>query len=192
VVSNGPFSRIPNWRHNQRPESCSFSATGAQLGGRDTFLGVGTSPRVRWRNTLSANSSADVTTRRSDFRLCAGAQLDERDTFLGVGTNRLVRWDQRTAGGVVQEMSSPTVSYAGGKDYARNTNFNCMATSGAHPVITHDLLLLHGCLRCALAQHLDTKTLNPGNLGISTTDSYAGGKDHARNPNANCVAISSA
>jgi len=30
----------------------------------------------------------------------------------------------------VQEMSSPTVSYAGGKDYARGTNFNCMATSG--------------------------------------------------------------
>ena len=60
----------------------------------------------------------------------AGAQLDERDTFLGVGTNRLVRWDQRVREGVVQEMSSPTVSYAGGKDYARGTNFNCMATSG--------------------------------------------------------------
>ena len=30
----------------------------------------------------------------------------------------------------MQEMSSP-VLYAGGKDYARNTNFSCMATSGA-------------------------------------------------------------
>ena len=38
---------------------------------------------------------------------------------------------QRVRDGVVQEMSSPTVQYAGGKDYARNTNFNCMATSGA-------------------------------------------------------------
>ena len=62
--------------------------------------------------------------------MCAGAQLDDRDTFLGVGTNRLVRWDQRAAQGVVQDMSSPTVSYAGGKDYARGTNFSCMATSG--------------------------------------------------------------
>ena len=60
----------------------------------------------------------------------AGAQLDERDTFLGVGTNRLVRWDQRVREGVVQDMSSPIVSYAGGKDYARGTNFSCMATSG--------------------------------------------------------------
>ena len=48
-----------------------------------------------------------------------------------MGTNRLVRWDQRVREGVVQEMSSPIVSYAGGKDYARGTNFNCMATSGA-------------------------------------------------------------
>lgn len=62
----------------------------------------------------------------------AGAQLDDRDTFLGVGTNRLVRWDQRAREGVVQDaMSSPSVvGYAGGKDYARNTNFSCMATSG--------------------------------------------------------------
>jgi hypothetical protein len=68
-----------------------------------------------------------------------GAQLDDRDTFLGVGTNRLVRWDQRVRDGVVQEMSSPTVQYAGGKDYARNTNFNCMATSGdGHVVVGSD------------------------------------------------------
>lgn len=63
----------------------------------------------------------------------AGAQLDDRDTFLGVGSNRLVRWDQRAREGVVQDaLSSPSVvGYAGGKDYARNTNFSCMATSGA-------------------------------------------------------------
>jgi hypothetical protein len=68
-----------------------------------------------------------------------GAQLDERDTFLGVGTNRLVRWDQRAPEGIVQDMSSPIVSYAGGKDYARNTNFNCMATSGdGHVVVGSD------------------------------------------------------
>ena len=74
-----------------------------------------------------------------------GAQLDDRDTFLGVGTNRLVRWDQRAAQGVVQDMSSPTVSYAGGKDYARGTNFSCMATSGILPQcpnLTHCGLVL--------------------------------------------------
>ncbi len=48
-----------------------------------------------------------------------------------MGTNRLVRWDQRAPEGVVQTMSSPVVGYAGGKDYSRNTNFSCMATSGA-------------------------------------------------------------
>jgi hypothetical protein len=59
------------------------------------------------------------------------AQLDDRDTFLGIGQNRLVRWDMRDPGGVVQDqMNSPTVQSVGGKDYARNTNFNCMATSG--------------------------------------------------------------
>lgn len=65
----------------------------------------------------------------------AGAQLDDRDTFLGVGTNRLVRWDQRVKEGAVQDaLSSPSVvGYAGGKDYARNTNFSCMATSGILP-----------------------------------------------------------
>uniref|UniRef100_A0A1D2AGF4 Vacuolar import/degradation Vid27 C-terminal domain-containing protein n=1 Tax=Auxenochlorella protothecoides TaxID=3075 RepID=A0A1D2AGF4_AUXPR len=58
------------------------------------------------------------------------SQLEDRQTFLGLGTNRLVRWDMRDRAGVVQEMGSPIVQYAGGKDYARNTNFTCMATSG--------------------------------------------------------------
>lgn len=59
------------------------------------------------------------------------AQLDQRDTFLGLDRNRLCRWDMRTSQGMVQQLSSPVVDYVGGKDYARNTNFSCMATSGA-------------------------------------------------------------
>ncbi|GAB4822475.1 hypothetical protein N2152v2_009521 [Parachlorella kessleri] len=58
------------------------------------------------------------------------AQLEERSTFLGLDSNRLARWDLRDPHGVVQEMASPIVSYVGGKDYARGTKFNCMATSG--------------------------------------------------------------
>lgn len=58
------------------------------------------------------------------------AQLDQRDTFLGLDRNRLCRWDMRTSQGMVQQLSSPVVDYVGGKDYARNTNFSCMATSG--------------------------------------------------------------
>ena len=38
------------------------------------------------------------------------------------------RWDTRTAQGIVQDSSK--ASYTGGKDYSRNTNFTCMATSG--------------------------------------------------------------
>lgn len=56
------------------------------------------------------------------------AQLENRSTFMGLAANRLVRWDMRTAGGVVQD--SPLLTYQGGKDYSRGTNFTCMATSG--------------------------------------------------------------
>jgi hypothetical protein len=55
-------------------------------------------------------------------------QLEEGSTFLGLAANRLCRWDLRDPTGVVQQ--SPCVEYQGGKDYARNTNFTCMATSG--------------------------------------------------------------
>ncbi|KAK9818259.1 hypothetical protein WJX72_009697 [[Myrmecia] bisecta] len=59
------------------------------------------------------------------------AQLDDRSTFLGLGSNRLVRWDMRTEQGIVSGLESPSVvNWAGGKDYATKTNFNCMATSG--------------------------------------------------------------
>lgn len=45
---------------------------------------------------------------------------------------RLVKWDMRTPSGAVQELNSPIVTPVGGKDYARNTNFNCMASSGRY------------------------------------------------------------
>lgn len=40
----------------------------------------------------------------------------------------MCRWDLRTSAGVVS--SSPVVDYVSGKDFARGTNFTCMATSG--------------------------------------------------------------
>lgn len=58
------------------------------------------------------------------------AQLEQRCTFLGLDKNRLARWDMRTRTGMVQQMNSPVVDYVGGKDYARGTQFSCMATSG--------------------------------------------------------------
>lgn len=56
------------------------------------------------------------------------SQMDETSTFLGLDNNRLCRWDLRDARGKVAE--SPVVNYQEGKDYARGTNFSCMATSG--------------------------------------------------------------
>lgn len=56
------------------------------------------------------------------------SQLEDVNTFMGLDSNRLCRWDLRDPTGVVQ--ASPVVSYTGGKDYARGTNFTCMATSG--------------------------------------------------------------
>lgn len=53
------------------------------------------------------------------------AQLDHRSTFLGLDANRICRWDQRTAEGVVADLT-----YTHGKDYSARTNFTCMATSG--------------------------------------------------------------
>lgn len=40
------------------------------------------------------------------------------------------RWDLRDRRGVVQTSETGVAGYAGGKDYARGTNFTCMATSG--------------------------------------------------------------
>ncbi|MEW5314244.1 MAG: hypothetical protein WDW38_005755 [Sanguina aurantia] len=56
------------------------------------------------------------------------AQMEDNSTFLGLDSNRLCRWDLRTSAGVVS--SSPVVDYVSGKDFARGTNFTCMATSG--------------------------------------------------------------
>lgn len=53
------------------------------------------------------------------------AQLDHRSTFLGLDANRICRWDQRTAEGVVADLT-----YKAGKDYSGRPHFTCMATSG--------------------------------------------------------------
>jgi WD40 repeat protein len=58
------------------------------------------------------------------------AQLYDVNTFLGLDANRLARWDMRTPGGVVQTTPEAGLTWAGGKDFARGTNFTCMATSG--------------------------------------------------------------
>lgn len=66
------------------------------------------------------------------------AQLDDNvNTLLGLDSNRLCRWDMRDRRGVVQEAgdASPIVQWTGGKDFARGTNFSCMATSGDGHVV---------------------------------------------------------
>jgi len=45
-------------------------------------------------------------------------QIESRDTFLGLDDNRLCRWDMRTAGGVVQDMTSPSVMGVRGGAFA--------------------------------------------------------------------------
>ena len=65
-----------------------------------------------------------------------GAQLEQGSTFMGLDDNRLCRWDMRAAGGSVQTlMSSPTLGYAAGHDFARGTGFRCMATTGSGDVV---------------------------------------------------------
>jgi hypothetical protein len=66
------------------------------------------------------------------------AQLDDNvNTLLGLDANRLCKWDMRDPRGVVQEAgaASPIVQWTGGKDFARGTNFTCMATSGTGHVV---------------------------------------------------------
>eukprot|EP00775_Hariotina_reticulata_P006643 gene6643-6868_t len=66
------------------------------------------------------------------------AQLEDNvNTMLGLDNNRLCRWDMRDPRGVVQEAgdASPIVQWTGGKDFARGTNFSCMATSGSGHVV---------------------------------------------------------
>lgn len=64
------------------------------------------------------------------------AQLGQGSTFMGLDDNRLVRWDMRSAGGGVQSlMSSPTLGYVAGHDFARGTGFTCMATTGGGDVV---------------------------------------------------------
>jgi len=57
--------------------------------------------------------------------------LTQAPTFLALDSNRICRFDTRTAEGVVADLT-----YDGGKDYARGTNFTCIATAGAGQVVT--------------------------------------------------------
>jgi hypothetical protein len=68
---------------------------------------------------------------------------------------------QRVRDGVVQEMSSPTVQYAGGKDYARNTNFNCMATSGACLITQDSFQMMRVAQNICDCTHQIAATLQP-------------------------------
>lgn len=57
------------------------------------------------------------------------APAEDRSSFLSLDTNRLCRWDTRDPSGIVQQYL-PKLDLLGGKDYARNTNFTCFATTG--------------------------------------------------------------
>lgn len=62
------------------------------------------------------------------------APAEDRTTFLSFDTNRICRWDTRDPSGVVQSYS-PELDYVSGKDYSKNTNFTCMATTGDGSVV---------------------------------------------------------
>ncbi|KAF6261436.1 VID27 cytoplasmic protein-domain-containing protein [Scenedesmus sp. NREL 46B-D3] len=69
--------------------------------------------------------------------LCTSGTGGQHQHLLGLDSNRLCKWDLRDPRGVVQEAgdASPIVQWTGGKDFARGTNFSCMATSGAGHVV---------------------------------------------------------
>jgi len=82
-------------------------------------------------NTFTFNKDgADIPIQDIVHESKAG-QMEESNTFLGLDNNRLCRWDIRDPSGVVS--ASPLVHYdeSRGKDFARGTNFTCMATSGS-------------------------------------------------------------
>lgn len=59
------------------------------------------------------------------------SQLDSGSTFLSLGANSINRWDTRTKEGLAQTLASPVaLTFEGGRDYTKNPNFTCMATSG--------------------------------------------------------------
>ncbi|BBM99391.1 hypothetical protein MPTK1_1g20970 [Marchantia polymorpha subsp. ruderalis] len=64
-----------------------------------------------------------------------GSQLDMNNTFLGLDDNRLCRWDMRVQTGIVQQLSSPILSWNEGHQFARGTNFQCFASTGDGAVV---------------------------------------------------------
>jgi len=59
------------------------------------------------------------------------AQLSSDSTFLSLGEKSIDRWDTRVKQGLVQTLASPvTLGYEGGRSYATNPKFTCVATSG--------------------------------------------------------------
>lgn len=63
------------------------------------------------------------------------APAEERSTFLSFDKDRICRWDMRDPSGIVQQMETPVLDYLSGKDYAKYTNFTCMATTGDGSVV---------------------------------------------------------
>jgi len=59
------------------------------------------------------------------------AGLQGTPTFLAIDTNRICRFDTRAASGVVADLT-----YEGGRDYSRGTNFTCIATAGNGEIVT--------------------------------------------------------
>ncbi|KAL2650428.1 hypothetical protein R1flu_018556 [Riccia fluitans] len=64
-----------------------------------------------------------------------GSQLDMSNTFLGLDDNRLCRWDMRTQAGLVQQLSSPILSWNEGHQFSRGTNFQCFASTGDGSIV---------------------------------------------------------
>ena len=59
------------------------------------------------------------------------SQMEDHSTFLSLGEKTIDRWDTRVKGGLAQSMASPiTLEYEGGRSYAKNPKFSCIATTG--------------------------------------------------------------
>jgi len=59
------------------------------------------------------------------------SQMQDHSTFLSLGEKTIDRWDTRVKGGLAQSMASPiTLDYEGGRSYAKNPKFSCIATTG--------------------------------------------------------------
>jgi hypothetical protein len=64
------------------------------------------------------------------------SQLDPtRSTFLGLDDNRLCRWDMRDPHGIVEDLSTPVLSWTEGHSFSKGTNFQCFATTGDGAIV---------------------------------------------------------